>query len=295
MRQLEYAVALADHGHFGEAARDSFVSQPALSAQIRELEAKLGVDLFERQISGTTLTAAGAEVVARAREILGAVTELAQLAAAHSGTIAGELRLAAIPTLAPYLLPTVVDAFRARWPDSTVVLEELRSDELLSALESGDIDIGLFATPYDVGRVHVEPLAWETFALAVPEQHPLAEGDEALPTGVLADLQVLLLPQGHCLGDHAQGVCDVAGNTEYSRVAAGSIATLVRMVAAGMGVTLLPESAELIEARTGSGIKLRRFAEPAPGRTVALVWRDSDPRRDLFTSVADDLSGLKLS
>ncbi len=282
LRQLEYAVALADHLHFGEAAAASFVTQPALSAQIRELESRLGVELFERRTTGTTLTPAGLDVIERARAILSTVGELNRVAAAHHGTVRGSLRIGAIPTVAPYLLPSIVDGIRSTWPDAHLALEELQSDDLLAALDAADLDVGVLATPYETGRLHVEPLGQESFALAVPSGHPLAASDEPLPVDALADLHVLLLPDGHCLGDHARQVCDTAGRVDHNYVKAGSIATLVRMVAIGVGVTLLPASARAVEVRPGSGIAIRAFAEPAPGRTIALAWRSSDPRHELF-------------
>lgn len=289
IRQLEYAVTLADHLHFGEAAAAANVTQPGLSAQIRELERRLGVVLFERDARGTSLTGAGTEVVARARAILGSVAELEMVAAAHKGSISGSLYIAAIPTIAPYLLPTVVDGIQSEWPDAHVVIEELQTRPLVAGIESGDLDVGLLATPYNTGNLHVEALCYEPFTLAVRDDHPLARGESPLPLDVLTDLHVLLLPEGHCLRDHARRACEIAGRAEHSEVKASSIATLTRMVASGMGATLLPASAEPVEARAGSGIGTRRFEDPAPGRTIALVWRPSDPRADLYVSMTPTL------
>ncbi|MDH4143865.1 MAG: LysR substrate-binding domain-containing protein [Acidimicrobiia bacterium] len=289
LRQLEYAVALADHLHFGEAAAAVNVTQPGLSTQIRELERRLGVALFERGISGTSLTAAGEEVVARARTILGAVAGLEMVAAAHQGGILGSLRIAAIPTIAPYFLPVIVDGIQAEWPDAHVVIEELQTKAMVDAIESGDLDVGVLAVPYETGNLHVEPLCDEPFRLAVRDDHHLAQGESTIPLDVLTDLHVLLLPEGHCLRDHARHACEIAGRAEHSEVRASSIGTLARMVASGMGATLLPASAEPVEARAGSGISTRRFEQPAPGRTIALVWRPSDPRADLYASAVPTL------
>lgn len=289
LRQLEYAVALAEHLHFGEAAAAVNVTQPGLSAQIRELERRLGVALFERCANGTNLTRAGEEVVGRAQAILGAVTELEMVAAAHQGAVRGSLRIAAIPTIAPYLLPAIVDAVQTAWPEARVVIEELQSKAMVAAAETGDLDLGILATPYDTGNLHVEPLADEPFRLALRDDHPLARGAPTVPLEVLTDLHVLLLPEGHCLRDHALHACEIAGRAEHSEVKASSMATLTRMVATGMGATLLPASAEAIEARPGSGISTRRFSDPAPGRTIALVWRPTDPRAELFASVTPSL------
>ncbi len=289
LRQLEYAVALAEHLHFGDAADQVNVTQPALSAQIRELESRLGVELFERTTTGTLLTSAGADVVTRAHEILRAVAELELVAEAHRHVAMGELRIAAIPTLAPYVLPSILEPLRSEWPDAHIVIEELQSKALLTAMDTGELDLGVLATPYDTGRLHVEVLGTEPFQLAVPEDHPLAAGDGSLPLDVLADLRLLLLPEGHCLRDHALQACEIAGRAEHSEVKASSIATLVQMVASGMGATLLPACAESVEARSGSGIRTRRFVAPAPGRNIALVWRASDPRGGLFAAIAPRL------
>ncbi|MEM7142827.1 MAG: LysR substrate-binding domain-containing protein [Actinomycetota bacterium] len=299
LRQLEYAVALADHLHFGDAAAAVHVSQPALSAQIRELEDRLGVALFERGTAGTVLTSVGHEVVDRARAVLGSIGELESTAAAHAGVIRGEIRIGAIPTVAPYLLPPIVDRLRTEWPDARIVIEELQSRTLLAAMDAGNLDLGVLATPYDTGHLHCEPLADEPFHLAVPSDHPLAESTAPVPLDVLASLTVLLLPEGHCLREHARQACDIAGRSEHSEVRASSIATLSRMVASGMGATLLPASAEAIESRPGSGITTRPFSDPPPGRTIALLWRPTDPRRDLFAALVpalrDDAAAAALS
>ena len=294
IRQLEYAVALADHLHFGEAASVSNVTQPALSAQIRELENRLGTVLFERGTTGTTLTTAGYDVVERAREILRAVGELEAVAAAHDGDVRGPLRIAAIPTIAPYLLPAIVEGIQTHWPDARVVIEELQSKALIADVESGNLDLGVLATPYDTGQLHVESLCEEPFKLAIRDDHALARGHASVPMEVLTDLHVLLLSEGHCLRDHARHACEIAGRAEHSEVKASSIATLARMVASGMGATLIPASAAAIETRAGSGVTTRDFEHPAPGRTVALVWRRSDPRSDLFMALSPTVqAGVK--
>lgn len=292
LRQLEYAVALADHRHFARAASAVSVSQPGLSTQIRQLEQRLGVALFERDTTGTRMTAAGVDVVARARRILAEVGELEAIAAGHHGVVRGQLRLAAIPTIAPYLLPAVVDGLHAEWPEARLIIEELQTGPLVAAVEVGELDLGVVATPYETGSLHVEELCDEPFRLAVPDDHPLAAAVTPLPLGVLTGLHVLLLPEGHCLRDHARHACDIAGRAEYGEVRASSIATLARMVASGMGTTLLPASAEEVEARPGSGISTRRFEPPAPGRTISLVWRPSDPRAGLYEAAAAALRPL---
>jgi LysR family hydrogen peroxide-inducible transcriptional activator len=288
LRQLEYAVALADHGHFGRAAEASFISQPGLSGQIRELEERLGVELFERGSKAVTLTEAGADVVARARLILRDVDELTAAADAHRDTIAGRLRLAAIPTMAPYLLPRVVRMIRRIWPSAVLDLQEQQTAELVHEMENGDLDLGLLAVPYDTGSLHVEPLEDESFHVALPRGHEL-ESTEPLPLEALRELPMLLLPEGHCLRDHALTACELAGRVEHSEVHGASLSTLTQMVAGGVGTTLLPTSAIPVEAREGNGISVRPLEQPAPGRTVALVWRTTDPRGNLYSTLADRL------
>lgn len=289
LRQLEYAVAVADHRHFGRAAEAVNVTQPGLSGQIGQLERRLGVKIFERSGRQVALTSAGAEIVERARRLLRDADDLAVAASLHRGTVRGRLRVAAIPTMAPYLLPDLADAARQSWPEAYLELQELQSEPMVAAVTNGGIDLGLLAVPYDTGWLRVEPVADEPFHLALPDGHRLA-GAEALPLSVLTDLAVLLLPDGHCLRDHALGACEMAGRVEHSEVRAASLSTLVQMVVGGAGVTLLPASAVTVEARPGSGIVTRPFEPPAPGRGIALAWRPTDPRSELFAALAAELA-----
>ena len=294
-RQLEYAIALADHQHFGHAAEAVHVTQPGLSGQIRELERRLGVELFERSPGRVALTTAGAEVIERGRRILSEIRDLANAAAAHGGTLRGRLRLAAIPTMAPYLLPPIVRRMHGLWPYVDLEIQEQQTASLVEGLERGELDIGVLALPFETGRLHVEPIVDEAFVLAMPEGHDLVS-DELLGLADLRGLPMLLLPEGHCLRDHAMTACEIAGRVERNEVHAASLATLTQMVAGGVGVTLLPMSAVPVEARAGSGVMVRAFHPPAPGRTIALAWRRTDPRaaiyRELLDVVGDDLAEL---
>lgn len=289
LRQLEYAVAVADHRHFGRAADSLHVSQPGLSSQIRELERRLGVPIFERAARQVELTAAGTEVVDRARQVLRAVNELTVGASMHSGTVRGRLRLGAIPTIGPYLLAPVTRALRTEWPEAQLVLQELQTRRLVEATEQGELDVGLLAVPVETGALHVEPVGAEEFVLALADDHRLAADDEVAPS-VLSELRLLLLEDGHCLRDHVLAACDIAGPSDRRELHGASLSALTQMVAAGQGVTLLPASAVPIEARKGSGISVRRFSQPGPGRGIALVWRRSDPRADLYTTLAARLA-----
>lgn len=289
VRQLEYAVAVADHEHFGRAASAVFVSQPGLSSQIRRLERQLGVKLFERTTRRVKLTAAGAEIIERSRHLLRGIEELVVAASLHSGAVRGRLRVAAIPTMAPYLLPLLTRKVRADWPDADLELRESETKPMVAAIETGDADLGLLAVPFDTGILHVERIADEPFHLALPEGHELA-GAPSVPLAVLTGLPVLLLPDGHCLRDHALEACEIAGRVDHSEVRAASLATLTQMVVAGVGVTLLPASALGVESRAGTGVVTRPFEPPAPGRGIALAWRSTDPRSGLFTEMAAALA-----
>ena len=291
LRQLEYVVALADHGHFGRAAAAVHVSQPALSAQVRELEDRLGVELFERDRRATRTTAAGDEVVGRARAILRDVEDLVTATATWRGALRGTVRVGAIPTMAPYLLPAVTTAVRTSWPDVSLELSEIRTADLVTAVADGVLDLGLVATPYETGALVVRELGVEDFVLTLPEGHPLA-GTSPVSPRVLADLPVLLLEEGHCLRDHAMAACRLAGSVDHAEVRSASLATLSQMVAAGVGVTLLPESALPVEARDGSGLVTRPFEAPAPQRGIALVWRSTDPRAPHYEVLAQTLEPL---
>ncbi len=290
LRQLDYVVALADHGHFGRAAEAVFVSQPALSAQVRELEERLGVQLFERNRRATRPTEVGAEVVHRARAILRELGDLMAATAAWQGDLRGTVRIGAIPTMAPYLLPTVTAAVRGAWPQVSVELSELRTAELVAGISEGTLDLGLLATPYETGALAVREIGVEDFVLTVPASHELA-GSGPVSVSVLAGLPVLLLEEGHCLRDHAMAACSLAGSVEHAEVRSASLSTLSQMVASEVGVTLLPESALPVEVRPGSGLDAVRFEPPAPGRSVALAWRRSDPREPYYDTLAEVLAG----
>lgn len=288
LRQLEYVVAVADHGHFGRAAEACHVSQPALSAQIQELERRLGLVLFERGRHGALVTEEAAPVVERARRILVEVDDLTLEAADRSGEVVGTLRLGAIPTMAPYLLPVIVPELRRRQPRSEIVLRELRTVDLLVALRSGGIDLGLLAAPVDLPDLETAVLATDPFLLAVPPDHAFA-GRQPVPLSGLAGLPILVLEEGHCLRSQAIDICRLAGASPAGDVQATSLPTLCQMVAAGHGVTLLPASAAGVEARPGAGLVVRPLRAPAPDRTIVLAWRRSSPRAPHHRALAEAL------
>jgi LysR family hydrogen peroxide-inducible transcriptional activator len=286
LQQLAYLVALADHRHFGRAADACFVTQPALSNQIRELERRLGVTLVERSPRGVMLTASGHDAVDRARQALQTVDELVDHARARGDDLAGPLQIGVIPTMAPYLLPALVPVIAERYPAVELRLRELRTDELVSELRDGRLDLGLLALPIrDAPGLTSEALGRDPFLLAVATDHPLAGGRRPLGLDALEDYPVLLLEDGHCLREQALEVCRVAG-AKSRTVHDTSLATLVQIVASGDGVTLLPASAAAVEARPGNGVATRAFRRPEPARTIGFAWRSTSSRDASFRELA---------
>ncbi|MEM7488074.1 MAG: LysR substrate-binding domain-containing protein [Pseudomonadota bacterium] len=270
LRQLRYFEALARHGHFGRAAEAAAISQPALSVQIRDLEAELGAALFERGPRGVRLTALGETFAPRAGDILRQVEELSDLARASQGGLAGRLRIGMIPTVAPYLLAPVMSAVSEAHPDVTPDIRETVTPTLLEELGEGRLDCAVVALPIGEPSLTEMPLLREDFVLV----RPAAEADQPVPTPEgLATMRLLLLEEGHCFRDQALAVCEMRPRT--TGLDGSSLATLVQMVGAGLGVTLLPEMA-LSETRNAP-VSVARFPSTAPSRTLGLVWRRTSP------------------
>jgi len=287
VRQLEYLVAVADARHFGRAARQCAVTQPALSAQIAALEETLGVRVFERSRRGAAPTRAGERVIERARAALRLVDEVTAAAREAREPLSGPLHLGVIPTVAPYLLPRGLAAVRRRYPRLRLFLHEEQTARVLAGLTEGRLDVALVALPPDAPGLESCSLGREAFLLAVPPGHPLARTRRRVGEEALAGQPVLLLEDGHCLRDQALAVCRHAGARESEGVRASSLSTLAQMVAGGLGVTLLPASAAAVEGR--SGLALLRFRDPEPSRELGLVWRKASPRGDEFRSLAEVL------
>lgn len=286
LRDLRYLVAVADHRHFGRAAEACFVSQPTLSTQIKKLERELGVELIERNPRHIALTPVGEEVVERARAVLREADAITEVARQHQDPESGTLRMGLFPTLAPYLLPHVVPALHRRFPDLELLLVEEKTEVVLDQLRDGRLDVGVLALPVHDDQLHQEPLFAEDFVLAVPAEHPLAADDGPVDTSVLAGDHVLLLEEGHCLRDQALSVCRLAGAEEEEGFRATSLETLRQMVAAGVGVTLLPELAVQPPVAPSPDVTLLRFRDPVPRREIAMFWRRSNPFRRLLPEVA---------
>jgi LysR family hydrogen peroxide-inducible transcriptional activator len=292
LRDLGYLVAVAEERHFGRAADACFVSQPTLSTQIKKLEQELGVELVERNPRHITLTDAGTRIVERARIILGETDTIRNIARQAQDPESGSVVLGLFPTIAPYLLPHVVPKLHARFPNLELLLVEEKTEVVLERLRDGRLDAGVLALPVPEAHLQESFLFAEDFVLAVPADHHLARTTEPVDVSVLADEHVLLLEEGHCLRDQALAVCQLAGASERSGFRATSLETLRQMVAAGVGVTLLPELAVQPPAPRSDDIRLVRFADPVPRRRIAMFWRDSSVYRDFLPKVAEVMRDL---
>ena len=291
LRDLRYLVALADHKHFGRAAEASFVSQPTLSTQIRKVEEELGVPLVERASRKVLLTETGKAVVERARTVLREIDQIKELARRTKDPESGTVRLGLFPTLGPYLLPHVVPKLRARFPRLELLLIEERTATLIRQLHDGKLDAACLALPIHDDQLHCEPLFEEPFVLAVPRAHLLAK-HATLKLADLAHEHVLLLDDGHCLRDQALDVCHMAGANEKDGFRATSLETLRQMVAANVGVTLLPVLAVKPPVPQSAEMRLVRFRDGAPSRRIALVWRKSSAMAPFLKKLAEVLRAL---
>ncbi|RDZ26882.1 LysR substrate-binding domain-containing protein [Lysobacter silvisoli] len=291
LRDLKYLVALADHKHFGRAAAASFVSQPTLSTQIKKLEDELGVSLVERAPRRVMLTPVGRDIAERARKVIADVEQMSEIARRSQDPEAGTVRLGLFPTLGPYLLPHVVPGLRKRFPRLELLLVEEKTDQILARLRDGRLDAGLLALPVHDDQLHVEPLFDEPFLLAVPQQHPMAMRD-SLELHDLDDQHLLLLEEGHCLRDQALDVCRLAGADERDGFRATSLETLRQMVAAGVGITLLPVLSVQPPVPASPDIQLLRFQGNAPHRRIGMLWRRSSAMSGFLSELAAELRKL---
>jgi LysR family hydrogen peroxide-inducible transcriptional activator len=286
LRDLHYLVALAEHRHFGRAAEACFVSQPTLSTQIRKLEDELGVTLVERTPRKVLLTDVGREIAERARAVLTEVDQIKGIARRACDPEAGTLRLGIFPTLAPYLLPHVVPMLREAFPRLELLLVEEKTEVVLERLREGRLDAGILALPIHEDSMHTEFLFEEPFLLAVPESHPLARRKQLRLTD-LANESLLLLEDGHCLRDQALDVCHLAGAGERTGFRATSLETLRQMVAANVGITLLPTLAVKPPVARVANVHLVEFHGHPPSRRIAMVWRKSSAMDSFLMRLAD--------
>ncbi len=291
LRDLRYLVALAEHRHFGRAAEASHVSQPTLSTQVRKLEDELGVALVERAPRHVMLTPAGQDIAARARRVLAEVEQMRETARRTADPEAGSVRLGLFPTLGPYLLPHVVPRLRRRFPRLELLLVEEKTETLLGMLREGRLDAAILALPVHDDSLEAAFLFEEPFLLAVPEHHALA-GQHDLRLSDLDHEPLLLLEEGHCLRDQALEVCAMAGAGEKDGFRATSLETLRQMVAAGVGVTLLPMLAVKPPVPLSDNLRLLPFRDPPPSRRLAMVWRRSSAMGGFLATLAGVLRDL---
>ncbi|WP_439574112.1 LysR substrate-binding domain-containing protein [Phreatobacter sp.] len=282
LKQLRYFDALARNGHFGRAADDCAVTQPALSMQIQELERELGLKLLERRRNGVKLTSEGREIARRAARILAGVRDLKDYAQHLSEGLTGTLQLGVIPSVAPYLLPRFLPKLRARYPDLDVHIRETQTAQLTRELLDGHLDLLVVALPIDNPDIETIRLFEDRFLLALPASRRIDSRVRATPDIIKGD-RLLLLEEGHCLRDQALTFCDLRTVETIDTFGASSLTTLVQMVANGLGLTLLPEICLEVEAARAE-LNIMRFAEPEPSRTLGLAWRATSPRKADFVT-----------
>ncbi len=289
LRDLNYIIAVAETRHFGKAAERCFVSQPTLSGQIKKLEEELQVTLFERTNRSVAITPIGTAILTHARVIMEQADLIQQLARAQRDPLAGPLRIGAIPTLSPYLVPLILLPLKKRYPQIKLVLSEEQTDPLLERLRNHEIDAALLATPVAEQDFERLPLFDEPFWIAYPSKHPFYTKDKI----TLRDLKnehLLLLAEGHCLADQAMEVCHIRerqAQGEMADLRASSLETLIQLVGAGFGITLVPALAMRGSWTTDSGVVAQPLAIADASRRIALVFRHSFPRRPALQAFAD--------
>lgn len=283
LKQLRYFEALARYGHFGHAAAACAISQPALSVQIREMEAALGQPLVERGPRQVRLTAFGETLLPRVTEILRQVDELGDFARSARGAMIERLRLGIIPTIAPYLLPRLIGHLSAAFPETELNIRETLTPRLIRELSEGRIDAALLALPISEPTLTEEPLFDESFVLV----RPSGDAGKPVPDGeTLARMRLLLLEEGHCFRDQALSFCRMGSSVPRDGLDGSSLTTLVQMVGVGLGVTLIPEMAVPVEAQSAA-VDVAHFADPKPSRTIGMVWRRASPLAEQFRRIAD--------
>ncbi|PUB17467.1 hydrogen peroxide-inducible genes activator [Yoonia sediminilitoris] len=281
LKHLRYFDALARHAHFGHAAESCGISQPALSVQIKELEAILGAALVERNARRVRLTSLGTAFLERSRKILVQVGELKDLARSATGPLAGQLRLGVIPTVAPYLLPQIMTTLATRMPDLELYPRESVTKSLIDDLIDSQLDAAIVALPISEPALQEFALFNEDFVLV----RPMSEADKPVPSPqMLQHMRLLLLEEGHCFRDQALSFCEVSTAKPRHVMEGSSLSTLVQMVGAGMGLTLIPEMALPLEIRVAP-VSVARFPPPSPARSIGMVWRKTNPLAEKLMEV----------
>ncbi len=283
LRQFRYFEALALHGHFGRAADACSISQPALSVQIKELETSLGTALFERSTRHVRLTGFGEEFATRVRDILRAVDELGDLARTSRDGMVGRLRLGVIPTIAPYLLPRIVGDLIRLHAGLDIRVRETLTPRLIQELAEGRLDAAIVALPVSEPSFTEVALFSEEFVLVRPAEDA---GKPVPDRETLREMRLLLLEEGHCFRDQALSFCNLRSSLPRELLDGSSLSTLVQMVGAGIGVTLIPEMAVKVETRSAK-VSVARFGPPHPTRTIGMVWRKTTPLADQLMQISE--------
>lgn len=283
LRQLRYFEAMARHNHFGRAADACSISQPALSTQIKELEKELGSDLFERGARQVRLTNFGEAFLVRVRDILRSVDELGDVARAARNQLAGRLRIGVIPTVAPYMLPTIIGNLTRLYDGLDIHVRETQTVKLVHELTEGRLDTAIVALPVSEPSLAEVALFQEDFVLVRPDRD---KGRPVPNRDMLSEMRLLLLEEGHCFREQALSFCKV--NTERPRelMDGSSLSTLVQMVGAGIGITLIPEMAVAVETRSAA-VSVARFNDPQPSRTIGMIWRKTSPLAEQLLQISE--------
>lgn len=279
-KQLRYLDAVARHGHFGKAAAHCAVTQPALSMQIQELEEELGVQLVERRRQGAQLTEVGREIAQRAQRVLNEVRDIGDFARQSREPLSAPIRFGVIPTVAPYVLPSLLPLIRANYPQLVLHVRETHTQQLVTELLDGALDLLLLALPVEHAEIETLPLMEDRFLLALPPGRTLRGRIKATPELFQND-RLLLLEEGHCLRDQALAFCNLRQVGSLDTFGTSSLSTIVQMVANGMGLTFLPEVSIGLEAM-GGRVRTQRFDDPEPSRLLGLAWRATSPRKPDF-------------
>ena len=290
MKQLQYLVSLADTQHFGRAAQRCHITQSTLSAGIRDLETVLGTPVAERTNRRVLITPVGVRIAERAKAVLREAEEVMEVARASRSPMTGELRLGVIPTIGPFVLPRVFPMLRTRFPELTIYLREEQTAPLLARLQGGELDVALIALPYDTEDLRIDVLFEDELLFACHRNHALA-GVGEVSLEALAGEPLMLLEEGHCLRGHTLDVCTTSDRRARAQFEASSLLTMVQMVAAGVGVALIPQLAVDAQVTQGTEISLSRLGAPA-ARQIGLAWRQTSLRTEEFRLLADTLREL---
>ncbi len=297
LTELRYVVAVARERHFGRAAEACFVSQPTLSVAVKKLEEELGVQLFERGPGEMTVTPAGQKIVEQAQRVLEEASRIKEIAAAGRDPLAGPLRLGAIYTIGPYLLPKLIPILRRAAPAMQLLIQENFTHRLAGMLKSGEVDVILVALPFEEPGIATHAVYDEPFLVAVPKGHAW-ESRKRITAEELTKESLLLLGEGHCFRDHVLEICHAARSRERSPIArtveGGSLETIRHMVAGGVGITVLPATSVNGAAGRSELIRILPFAKPVPTRRVVLAWRRSFPRPEAIEALRNAILACKL-